>query len=392
MKTQNRFFALLTVLSLMMLLVPAAASADSGTYRQFCMGSNRVTKRSTAVYDENFNPTGMTLPANTYLSCSWIGSDENAVIWHKAKYMLSDGTTGTGYVKDSDTGSTYINIKNSSGQIVSVKKYQYDNDWVYGNDVPAGQSYDVGGYYLDGQYYVDGEPVADSTASIATGSSTVGPSKLDATPQPVNDPNKDTFGKVTSDWKGQMGNASSKDNANGVVTLKELGTHTSKVSYQGTTMEVPTAELNFGVDVPEDKKLAVIYTPKTGKASLRKSASDNADMLKQCKAGSLVIVLEYGKTFSLINYKNTVGYILTDCLKFHGVAPEPDGKGVLSHNGKATGGTTVNIRLEADSGSRKIGEFRTGTEVMVIKRSEEWCEIEVSGFRGFVLNRYITFY
>ena len=210
----------------------------------------------------------------------------------------------------------------------------------------------------------------------------------DATPLPVKDPNMETSREVTSDRKGQLGNAFSNDN--GVVTVKELGTHTSKVSYQGTTMEVSTAELNFGKDVPEDKKLAIIYTPRTGKASLRKSASDNADILKQCKAGVLVSVLEYGETYSMINYKNTNGYILTDCLKFHGVAAETEVKGVLSYNGKVSGGTTINIRLEADGGSRKIGEFKTGTEVTLIQNNEEWCEIEVKGIRGFLMTRYVT--
>ncbi len=190
--------------------------------------------------------------------------------------------------------------------------------------------------------------------------------------------------------KEQKGAASTNDNANGVVTLKELGTHTSKVSYQGTTMDVPTAELSFGKDVPEDKKLAVIYTPKTGKASLRRSASYNADILKQCKAGVLVSVLEYGETYSLINYKNTNGYILTDCLKFHSVAAEAEGKGVLCYKGKSSGSTTINIRLAADSGSRKIGEFKTGIEVTIIKYGDEWCEIEVGGIRGFVMTMYLV--
>lgn len=190
--------------------------------------------------------------------------------------------------------------------------------------------------------------------------------------------------------KGQKSGASAKDKGNGVVTLKELGTYMSKVSYQGETKEVPTAELNFGKDVPEDKKLAVIYTPKTGKASLRRSASGNAGILKQCKAGTLVGVLEYGKAYSLIIYKNTVGYIQTGCLKFYGAAAETEGKGKLGYHGKVSGGTTINIRLEADGGSRKIGEFRTGTEVTIMKYGDEWCEIEVGGIRGFVLTEFLV--
>ena len=200
----------------------------------------------------------------------------------------------------------------------------------------------------------------------------------------------ETFGASVSTTTTTTETAQTATAGGVAVTLEELGTHTSKVSYQGKSTKVPTSELSFGKDVPEDKKLAVIYTPKTGKASLRKSASSNADVLKQCKAGTLVSVLEYGKTYSKISYKNTVGYILTDCLKFHGVTGEAEGKGILSYNGKTSGGTTVNIRLAADSGSRKIGEFRTGTEVTVIKYGDEWCEIEVDGIRGFVMTAYLV--
>jgi SH3-like domain-containing protein len=63
---------------------------------------------------------------------------------------------------------------------------------------------------------------------------------------------------------------------------------------------------------------------------------------------------------------------------------------MLSYNGKVNGGTTVNIRLAADGGSRKIGEFRTGTEVTIIKYGDEWCEIEVGGLRGYVMTVFLV--
>ena len=199
-------------------------------------------------------------------------------------------------------------------------------------------------------------------------------------PQPVKDLNTDTTVKA---------NYSAKDNGNGGITVEELGTYMCKVSYLGKTEVVLTAELSFGTVVPKDKQLAVIYTPKTGKASLRSLASANADILEQCKAGFLVSVMEYGKPYSRINYKNTVGYILTDCLKFYSVSEKTEGKGMLCYNGKTSGDTTVNIRLEADVGSRKIGNFIIGTEVTIIKYDDEWCEIEVGGLRGFIKTAFL---
>ena len=189
--------------------------------------------------------------------------------------------------------------------------------------------------------------------------------------------------------KDEKGSAAMKDKGASGVTVKELGTHTSRVSYQGKTIQVPTAELSFEADVPKDKRLAVIYTPKTGKAGLRASASGNADILKQCKAGTLVSVLEVAKTYTKINYKNTVGYIQTDCLKFIDVSAETADKGILSYKGKTGGGTTVNIRLAADGGSRKIGEMKTGTEVTVFTFVDGWYGVEAQGIRGYVMEEYL---
>ena len=174
------------------------------------------------------------------------------------------------------------------------------------------------------------------------------------------------------------------------VTLEQVGTRTSKVHYNGKTHEVPTAELNFGGDVPEGKETGVIYAPNTGKASLRSKASSSATVLRKCKAGTVVTVLDWGNNYCKINYKGSVGYVLTDCLLFPSADQEVLGTAQLSYNGRTTGSTTINVRNPSSGDSAKIAEWPTGTEVEVFGLENGWYEIEYDGIHGFVMEKFLT--
>ncbi len=360
---------LLACLLLLTLLLPATALAM--TQEEWNLSCNSKTSRSVDAYQ--YPGPGdrgkfiATLPANTYVHKDNAGDGWRGITW------MINGVKGYGWVEEAVLVRCSSQIRGSDGFAHNIHELDPNHD----QKVTQNQVILIApSLLLDGNTDYSGVEfeLPDSPAAQAVRNSSQAGGQ-----------------KTTSATATALAETTQTAAADSVaVTLEELGTHTSKVSYQGKSKDVPTAELSFGKDVPEDKKLAVIYTPKTGKASLRESASGNADVLKQCKAGTLVSVLEYGKTYSLINYKNTAGYILTDCLKFHGIAAETDGKGVLSYNGKTSGGTTINIRLAADGGSRKIGEFRTGTEVTIIKYGDAWCEIEVGGIRGFVMTAYLV--
>ncbi len=174
------------------------------------------------------------------------------------------------------------------------------------------------------------------------------------------------------------------------VALEELGTVTSKVTSEGKTIEVKTSDLTFSEDVPEDKRVAVVYAPRTGKASLRAKASSNASVIKQCKAGTIVAVLKTGNTFTQINYNGTVGYILTSCLQFHSPDAEAEGGALLSYNGKTNGSTTVNVRNQPSKDSAKVATWNTGTAVVILSHKDGWYEIEAKGIHGYVMDQYVT--
>ena len=173
------------------------------------------------------------------------------------------------------------------------------------------------------------------------------------------------------------------------VGVVELGRTSSKIQYQGKTVSVSTSDLTFSENVPENKKLATIYAPRTGKASLRQTASSKDTLLKNCKAGTIVSVLAIGNGYTRINYKGTVGYIKTACLKFYGDS-ESTAQGVLSYKGNTGGGTTVNVRNTPKGDSAKVAEWRTGTEVTILSHANGWYEIEAKGIHGYVMDEFLT--
>ncbi|MBQ7865334.1 MAG: SH3 domain-containing protein [Clostridia bacterium] len=171
-------------------------------------------------------------------------------------------------------------------------------------------------------------------------------------------------------------------------TQKKSASTTSQ-STRKTTTKGEKLDMSLTMDVPEGGQLAVIYTPNTGKCSLREKASNSSKLIKQCKAGHLVLVLEKGSQFTKINDNGYVGYVQTRCLQFFDELPEAIGTAKLSYNGKATGGTTVNVRHTASKKSRKVEEWRTGTTVTVFSYADGWYEIEHDGVYGYVMDEFL---
>jgi uncharacterized protein YgiM (DUF1202 family) len=177
--------------------------------------------------------------------------------------------------------------------------------------------------------------------------------------------------------------------ATDLEAIVELGTAYSTVNGENGPETVKTAGLTLG-NVSLEYALAVIWAPKTGRVALRERASEKSDILKDCLAGRIVAVLTLAGGYTKIVYDGKEGYVRTDCLHFYAPMETNAPTGVLSFNGRATGKTTVNVRLEGDRESRKIGEYKTGTPIAVITAGETWTEIEVKGYRGYVMTKYLT--
>jgi hypothetical protein len=174
-----------------------------------------------------------------------------------------------------------------------------------------------------------------------------------------------------------------------IGNIVELGTVYSAVQTEDGVDTVLTSTLTLG-GVSSAHALAVVWAPGTGKVALRKSASAKGTFIKDCAAGTLVAVLLLAGEYTKVNYLGKEGYLRTDCLRFYPAAPQEAPTGFLSYNGHTNGATTVNIRLEGNRESRKIGVYQTGTPLTVVTPGEIWTEIELKGQRGFVMTKYVT--
>lgn len=198
----------------------------------------------------------------------------------------------------------------------------------------------------------------------------------------------------TESQKLSAGKSSSRTNTPSAprvaVEIRYLGLAETCIRDGEGERMIPTADLEFQTEAPEGKRIAYIYAPNTGKCSMWKKASKNSDLVKKCKAGTVVMVLDYGSKFCKIRYDDKEGYVLTSCLRFSGKAVEPIGTGKISYKGKTTGSTTVNIRGAGNSDAHRIAEWRTGTEVTVFSHKNGWYEVEYRGVHGWVQEQFLT--
>ena len=177
-----------------------------------------------------------------------------------------------------------------------------------------------------------------------------------------------------------------------VVLVQQLGLVQSTVLSDGEEKNVPTTNLVSNASEQAEIRAAVIYAPRTGKCSLRATATPNSKVIRQCKAGTVVQVLSTENGYSKIVYHGTEGYVLSECL-YHPDVSISDGHktGILAYYGKTTGSTTINIRNSPDKSSAKVAEWKTGTPITILSHEDGWMMVEANGVCGYVLGEFINY-
>ena len=143
----------------------------------------------------------------------------------------------------------------------------------------------------------------------------------------------------------------------------------------------------------EGLPMALIYAPKSGKATLREKASADARALLTLKDGAVVTVLSEGHRYTQVRVGDQVGYVLNGVLEPIDPWQLPMGEGMLVY--PTTGGrgtTTINVRGEATNQSCKIDEWVTGAMVTVwsVTDKGDWYEVELDGVRGYVYADFLN--
>lgn len=194
---------------------------------------------------------------------------------------------------------------------------------------------------------------------------------------------------ITDTWEALDVSLIQEDGSTKSVTLQVLGTAQCVVYDGKQLLTVPTEDLIWDTEADDDHRLAVIHAPKTGKATLRASASNKAKSLGQCEDGRIVVVLKVGKTYTRILYDGKEGCVLTAALSFTGAVPVGDfSTATLAYKGRTDTSATISV-YTAKSAKRKIKQWRVGNEVVVISESGSWTEVEIDGWHGWVKSAYL---
>lgn len=377
--------------------------AESQTEWIYKYGRKKLTRSIDVV-----TQTGVyvaTLPAGTYVKS--IGADPDGYTGIYA--MQADGSMISGFVPSDSLRSAvigYIDNKGisdgrqelqffalvESGEI-DPSNYQFLYAYAYLNDV-YNTPWASGKNEVDPSPTATPAPEADNTQEdTSKPSATKAPSSSATKAPSTRKPSASSSSKKTAAPRVTATPAPVKSTVTyqGVAAqIDVLSSYESQITVGGEKLTVLTSELEFESTAKETERLAVIYAPKTGKATLRAKASQSAAMVKNCKAGRYALVLEKGKNFSKIYYNNAVGYIRTDCLKFYPIATEPYAEGILSLNGYTTGNAEINIRNKADYGTHISGTYKTGTVIRVISIGDTWTEVEIDRIRGYIQTKFLT--
>lgn len=382
---------LLTLTALLMacLLLPVMALAQ--TQEEWNLSCTYKTSCATSVLATGTREPKGTIPANTYVKITGTLNDNLCII----QYMIN-GQTSKGVVSRSNLIRCTSQYRKDDGWAENVHELDPEHDEIL-------ESHDVilvapsllqegNKDYSDLKFTNPDAPNAQAAQQTAGRGEKVEAEKPVATTAPVQSASKNS-GKTSASTKKNSAEkqeeAEEAAEASVQIGLVQLGAYTSVIEYEGRELTVPTAELQFSADVPEDKQVAYIHAPRTGRCYLRAKASDKGDVLDKCPAGTVVQVIKYGKSYCQIVYDGQVGYVQTACLKFLDPTAEPVCTWPLSYNGKTTGAGQVPIRGDKSNDSAIIVKLRSGTEVTVFGKSGAWYEVEHEGLHGFVHKNFL---
>ena len=379
----KKCFALIVLL---LILIPTVCFAQ--TQEEWNLSCTWKTSCATPVLATGTREPKGTLPANTYVKIKSDGADGLCII----NYMVN-GSKSTGLVLRSNLIRCTSQYRKPDGWAENVHELDPNHDKILESNtvilVAPSLLQDGDKDYSDLDFTSPDSPFAQAAQQTAGRGEKVEAEKPAVTAAPTQTSSKSS-GKTSASTKT---NSTEKQEGAAEATVQiglvQLGLYTSVIKYEGREMEVPTAELQFSTDVPEDKRIASIFAPRTGRCYLRAKASSNAKTIDKCPAGTIVQVIKYGKSYCQIVFEGQVGYVQTACLNFLDPSAEILGTTVLTYNGKATGNAQVPIRNDKSNDSASVVKLRSGTEVTVIAKTGKWYEITYEGLHGFVHENFM---
>lgn len=198
------------------------------------------------------------------------------------------------------------------------------------------------------------------------------------------------------------------------VTVLEKGNTWCKVQYQSTIGYVMTSFLTFLENTSPSPTQIVTptSTPKPtqtqetdlfarvltngGSLNMRKSAKDNAAVIRTIPRLATVTVLQKGDTWCYVRYNTSEGYVMTKFLSFD-VATETPVPATATplltflYATVTTPSGSLNMRSAANSTGKLLGTIPKNTQIRVLEQGASWCKILYNGQIGYVMTQYLSF-
>lgn len=150
---------------------------------------------------------------------------------------------------------------------------------------------------------------------------------------------------------------------------------------------------------PADGSLYGVVTTKEGRLNLRKTASQNAGIIKRIDPGKYVKVLSYGSKWCYVDYNGLKGYVMTKFLTFSGEVPEEDKEetvkppvsdGTTTYAQVTTEQGRLNLRRGMSTGATIILRIPQNAYVQVVTYGPDWCYVVYNGTNGYVMTKFLT--
>ena len=119
--------------------------------------------------------------------------------------------------------------------------------------------------------------------------------------------------------------------------------------------------------------------------NLRSGPGKNYASIGAYPVGTAGKVLQAGKTWTYVQFGTRAGYMMTQFLTTKKPDyPIPSGTYVISANGR-----NVNLRYGPGTRYNALAAFPPGTPLTILNRGGEWHYIQIQGYYGYMMSRFI---
>ena len=340
----------LGIILILVVMLPVFAQGETQEAFELLCGK-KTASACTVYFNTSMEEVVASIPAGTYVQ---VGDTIQGTNWKKITFFCNGGKI-TGWANVSTSNTTSIVRRGGMAYDIHEKDPDYDTKMQQGTvERDVREDWSIYGYDDDYEHIIPEEAAARAGQYATSGASS---QRAAATGY-----------ATTGIVNGQPAEAPRAASAPAAVTFKAKLRRVS------------------GKEDPEALLVAFVYAPNSGKASLREAADNDSKALAQCAAGTVVTVLEIGKTHSLVEAGGQVGYLRNDCLGYSAVKEEQVRLGAL------VGGGSISVRGGADKDSARIAQWPAGTQVTVYGVDGNWCEVEFDGQHGWVASKYVVAY